>query len=109
MCTIIYFCGEIIKNQFTLIILKCKGLSEILQDIRTATYQISRIEEKINQTTKFHKLICNLMPEVRGILKILWKRGEKMLLRSNFSAFHNILLPVVRFPCEKRGQIFTSR
>ena len=39
-------------------------------------YQICRIEEKINQTTIFHKWICNLTPEVRDILKILWKRGE---------------------------------
>ena len=53
-----------------------KGLSEILRDIRTLTYQIWRIKEKINQTTTFHKLICNLIPEVRDLLKILWKRGE---------------------------------
>ena len=49
--------------------------SEILRDIHTLTYQICRIEEKINRTTTFHKCICNLTPEVRDILKILWKRG----------------------------------
>ena len=32
--------------QSTLVISKSKGLSEILRDIRTSTYQISRIEEK---------------------------------------------------------------
>ena len=30
----------------------------------------------INRTTLFNKWICNLTPEVRDILKILWKRGE---------------------------------
>ena len=60
----------------TLVISKSKGLSEILRDIRTSTYQICRIEKKINQTTTFLKWICNLTPEVRGILKILWERGE---------------------------------
>ena len=33
------------------------------------------IRKKIGTTT-FHKRICNLTPEVRDILKILWKRGE---------------------------------
>ena len=32
--------------QSTLVISKSKGLSEILRDIRTSTYQIYRIEEK---------------------------------------------------------------
>ena len=41
--------------QSTLVISKSKGLSEILRDIRTLTYQICRIEEKINRTTTFHK------------------------------------------------------
>ena len=30
--------------------------SEILRDLRISTYQISRIEEKINRTTTFHKM-----------------------------------------------------
>ena len=41
--------------QSTFVISKSKGLSEILQDIRISTYQICRIEEKINQTTTFSK------------------------------------------------------
>ena len=61
--------------QSTLIISNFKELSEILGDIHTSTYQTCRIEEKINQTTTFNKCICNLTPEVRDILKILWKRG----------------------------------
>ena len=41
--------------QSTLVISKSKGPSERLRDIRTSTYQMSRIEENTNQTTKFHK------------------------------------------------------
>ena len=74
-----------------------------LRDIRTSTYQICRIEEKINPTTIFHKLVYNLTPEVRFILKILWKREAISPL------FHNILLPVVRCSCLNRDQIFTAR
>ena len=39
----------------TLVISKSKGPSETLRDIRTSTYQISRIEENTDGTTKFHK------------------------------------------------------
>ena len=35
-----------LEVQSTLVISNSKGLSEILQDIRTSTYQICRIEEK---------------------------------------------------------------
>ena len=41
--------------QSILVISKSKGPSERLRDIRTSTYQICRIEENTNQTTKFHK------------------------------------------------------
>ena len=43
----------------TLVISNSKGLFEILRDIRTSTYQICRIEEKIIQTTTFNKYMCN--------------------------------------------------
>ena len=62
--------------QSTLVISNSKGLSEILRDIRTSTYQICRIEEKLARLTTFNKYMRNLTPEVRDILKILWKRGE---------------------------------
>ena len=63
--------------QSTLVISKVKGLSEILRDIRTSTYQICRTEKKKNKsTTTFHIWLCNLTPEVRDIFKILWKRVE---------------------------------
>ena len=64
------------KIQSTLVISNSKGLSEILRDIRTSTYQICRIEENIIGTTTFNKFICNWTLEIRDILKILWKRGE---------------------------------
>ena len=35
--------------------LKSKEPSETLRDIRTSIYQMCRIEENTNQTTKFHK------------------------------------------------------
>ena len=62
--------------QLTLVISKSKGLSELLRDIHISTYKICRIQEKLNRTTTFLKWICNLTPEVRDRLKILWKRGE---------------------------------
>ena len=65
-----------IKVQSTLVVSNSKGLYEILRDIRTSTYQICRIEEKITRTTTFNKYMCNWTLEVRDILKILWKRGE---------------------------------
>ena len=64
--------------QSTLVISNSNGLNEILRDIRTSTYQICRIEEKIIRTTTFDKYIhvCTWTLAVRDILKILWKRGE---------------------------------
>ena len=41
--------------QSTLVISKLKGPSETLRDIRSLTYQIFRIEENTNCTTKFRK------------------------------------------------------
>ena len=43
------------KIQSTLIISNSKGLSKILRDIRTLTYQICRIEEKLIWLTTFNK------------------------------------------------------
>ena len=94
---------SILRIQSTLIISNSKGLSEILRYIRTSTYQICRIKERIIRTTIFELLN----------LDIYWKycgKEEKLLLRSNFSSFfHNIFLPVVRFSYLGRDQIFTSR
>ena len=38
--------------------------------------RVAEVRKTINRTTTFNKRICNLTPEVRDILKILWKRGE---------------------------------
>ena len=46
---------SVYQIQSTLVISKSKGPSETLRDIRTSTYQICRIEENTNRTTKFHK------------------------------------------------------
>ena len=59
-----------------LVISNSKGLSAILRDIHTSTYQICRIEEKLIRLTTFNKYMCNWTLAVRDILKILWKRGE---------------------------------
>ena len=56
----INFCPFIIeyKIQSTLVISKSKGLTEIHRDVRTSTYQICRIEERINRTTTFQMCDC---------------------------------------------------
>ena len=60
--------------QSTLVISNSKGLSEILRDIRSSTYQVCRIEEKIIWLTTFNKLIGNWTFEVRDILKIQYSQ-----------------------------------
>ena len=74
-----------IKVQSTFAISNSKGLSEILPDIRTSTYQICRIEEKIIRTTLFNKYICNWTLEVRDILGAI------------YSLFHNFVYLLLEF------------
>ena len=50
-----YIWKKHIQLTLTLVISKLKGPSEALRDIRTLTYQIFRIEENTNRTTKLHK------------------------------------------------------
>ena len=52
------------------------------RDIRTSTYQMYRIKEKLNWTTTFHKWVCNILK-----LEVYCGKEEKLLLRSNFSPF----------------------
>ena len=73
--------------QSTLIISKSKGPAKTLRDIRTSTYQMCRIEENTKRTTKFHKWTCNLTPLIRTIYWKYCGKGEKLLLRSNFSPY----------------------
>ena len=37
---------------------------------------VSEVRKTLNRTTTFNKWICNLTPEARDILKILWERGK---------------------------------
>ena len=64
--------ANVLHIQSTLVISISKGPSKILRDIRTSTYQICRIEEKIIRITTFNKYICTWTLEVRDILKILF-------------------------------------
>ena len=66
----------VFSGNLHLYISNSNGLSLILRDIRTSTYQICRIEETLIRFTSFNKYMCNWILEVRDILKILWKRGE---------------------------------
>ena len=59
-----FICSEV---QSTLVISKSRGPSKTLRDIRTSTYQICSIEQKVIRTTKFHKRLCDLTPLVRNI------------------------------------------
>ena len=83
-----FFGEEIFSIQSTLVISNSKGLSEILRDIRTSTYQICRIEEKLIRLPTFNKYMCNLTPEIRDILKVLWKISP---------LFHNIFYLLLDF------------
>ena len=51
----ISFSSSFFELQLTLVISNLKGPSETLRDIRSLTYQIFRIEENTNRTTKFNK------------------------------------------------------
>ena len=93
---------SIFEVQSTLVISNSKGLPEILRDIRTSTYQICRIEEKLIRLTTFNKYMCNWTLEVTDILKIVEKRR-------NCSFFPQYFKHVVRFSRLGRDQIFTSR
>ena len=61
------FLPTLLHVQSTLVILKSKGPAATLRDIRTSTYQICRIEDNTNRTTKFHKSTCNLTSLVRNM------------------------------------------
>ena len=90
-----------IQIQSVLVISNSKGLSEIHRDTRTSTYQISRIEKK-NLPTNSSEFIFNLTLYIRYIyiyIKTIVKKGEKLLLKSNFSSYPQYFLPVVKFLC----------
>ena len=61
--------------QSTPVVSKSKGLSKILRDIRTSTYQILKIEEKEFEQLHLTNLYVIGLLKLRDISKILWKRG----------------------------------
>ena len=73
--------------QSTLVILNSNGLSGILRDIRTSTYQICG---KNNSNTHIQQIYMYWTLEV-DIAKILWKRGAISPL------FHNIFHLLLAF------------
>ena len=87
---------SIIKIQSTLVILNSKGLSEILRDIRTSTYQICRIEEKLIRLTTFNKYMCNWTLEFRYIESIVEKR-RNFSLGAISPVFRNIFYMLLDF------------
>ena len=89
---------RVISVQSALVISNSKGLSEIHQDTRTLTYQICRIEK--NLTTECPIFICNLTPLHKIYIYLNYcGKGEKLLLKSNFSSYPQYFLPVVKFLC----------
>ena len=98
------FCMSVIAIQSTLVISKSKGLLKYF-DISLLGKSVLDNWGKINRTTTFHKWICNLTPEIRDILKILWKREiapkEQFLLCSTI--FRYLLLVSL---CLNRDLIF---
>ena len=52
---LLVFASKVLYIQSTLVISNLKGPSETLRDIRSSTYQMFRIEENTNCTTKFNK------------------------------------------------------
>ena len=94
--------------QSTLAISNSTGLSEIVRDIRTSTYQICRIVEKLIRLTTFNKYMCNWTLEVRDILKILWKRGE-IAPKEQFLLFSTIFCCLLADLCIKTGTRFSLR
>ena len=82
--------------QSTLVISNSKKISEILRDIRTSTYQICRIEEKLVRLTTFNKYMCNWTLEVRYIVNIVEKR-RNCSLGAISPLFHNIFYMLLDF------------
>ena len=94
--------------QSTLVSSNSKGLSETLRDIRTSTYQICGNVKNNKSNSIFNKWICNLTPEIRDILKILWKRGE-IAPQEQFLLFSTIFCYLLLDVPMKTGTRFSPR
>ena len=62
--------------QSTLVISNSKDSLKYFEKSVPRYIRFAEFSKKINRTTTFNKCVCHLTPEVRDILKILWKRGE---------------------------------
>ena len=76
--------------QSTLVISNSKGLSEILRDIRSSTYQVCRIEEKIILITTFNKMIGNWTFEVKRYTENIVEKRRNCSLGAISPLFYNI-------------------
>ena len=87
--------NSVLVIQSILVISNPKGLSEILRDIRSSTYQMCRIEDKIIRTTTFNKYIY-VIGLFRYIKNIVGKR-RNCSLGAISPLFHNIFLLLLDF------------
>ena len=102
ICNKVLCSASLMQLQSTLVFLKSKGLSGILRDIPTSTYQIWGIEEKNksnNHKVTISKQKCNLTPEVKRYIENIVEKRRNCSLGAISPLFHNILIPVVRYPC----------
>ena len=102
----------------------CHVLVQILCGYHDSQLSLSRIQSslkylkisvprhirfaKLRKNKSNNHISCNLTLEVRYIENIVEER-RNCSLGAISPLFHNILLPVVRFSCLNRDQIFTSR
>ena len=91
-----------IQIQSTLFISNSTG------DIRTLTYQICRIEEKLIRLSTFNKYMCNWTLEVRDILKNIVEKRRNCSLGAISPLSHNIFYMLLDFHV-KAGTRFSLR
>ena len=95
--------------QSALVISKSKGLSEILRDSRSSTYQICRIEKQNESNNQISEM--DMYKFVRKIEK-KWKlcgKEEKLLLRNKFSSFPHHFITYCKISMLKTGTRFSFR
>ena len=75
VCFICTLLAPVQAERFIIISADSRYLEDQGTQLNTSRYPY-RIEENINRTTTFHKLIFNLTPGDRETFEILWKREE---------------------------------
>ena len=61
--------------------------------------RLAELRKTVNRTTTFNKWICNSTPEVKRYFENIVEKRRNCSLGAISPLFHNILIPVVRFPC----------